>query len=176
MDVTTDGWHVWSRYWDYFRFITNHAPPRPNAAWFQLKLDVTGVGPWIFWIAGFVNIAVGVVTRGWVNLAFGAALLVAWLLMFVRTARDLRDCPTGVAMIDTVSPFRRSKRFSTGMAVMPDGTEVRIVVPTVLVSDVVDGGRKAEVAFVYDPPSRYYLAVAARPLPAADRVGVKPSQ
>jgi len=30
MEITPDGWMVPGRYWNYFRLVTSHEPPRPG--------------------------------------------------------------------------------------------------------------------------------------------------
>jgi hypothetical protein len=171
--VTPDGWSVPRYYLGYVRFITAHPPPRPGALWYQFKLDAGSKMPWLLWSVAAVEIARGLVYGYRGHLLFGAGLLVAYLLMLLRTARDLRNRPAAVAVIDAAAPLRWAKGALT--AVVPTaGGDVRLVAMPELVGDFVGEGRQAEVVFLHIPSADYCLVIAARPLPAAPSKGAGP--
>jgi hypothetical protein len=163
MVVTPDGWSVPRHHLKYLRYVIAHAPPRPGALWFQFRLDVAHVSVWFLWAWAGVNVVHGFTRHYWGPIAFGVGLLVAYLLMLRMAARQLRDCPAAVGVIDAVAPYLWSRRASKAVVPTADG-EVRLVALAEVVQGFVGDGRRAEVVFLHVRHARLCQVIAARAL------------
>jgi len=163
--VTPDGWCVSRPFWKVVRFIAEHQPPRP-AFWFQLRIDATSPAPIGLWLLGVNLIVIGVDKGWWGLVAGGVWVFVAYVVMLWNAARNLRDSPAVVGVIDAVKPYGLSKHGSTATAFTGDGQAIQVCVLTSLVSEMIEGGGRAQVMFLDNPRSRPCLVLAARAPPS----------
>ena len=166
VEVTPDGWAVPSTFWQYYRFVTDHEPPRPGAVAFQLRVDARNWKPVAFWVVGGVLIVAGAVAGRWDILVIGVFVIAAWAMMFANAVRTVRNYPVVVGVIDTLTPHPQVPQFATARAVTADGRTIPVAAATALVRGFLAGNGRAEVLFLHDPRSAGCWVLAARPRPA----------
>ncbi|HEX4591510.1 MAG TPA: hypothetical protein VH120_16355 [Gemmataceae bacterium] len=179
VEITPDGWAVPSSFWQYYRFVTDHEPPRPGAVGFQLRLDSQNWKPVAFWVVGAVLMMAGAAAGRWDLLAVGVVVIAAWGMMFASAVRTVRNYPVVVGVIDSLTPHPQVRQIATARAVTADGQTIPVAAATALVWGFLAGNGRAEVLFLHDfrsaacwvlaarPPTRRGSAVSVRKLPPA---------
>lgn len=169
-----NGWFVPPMLKKYYRFVTGHMPPRPFAVWEQLRLDARHLSMLALWLACGWQMAYGAATHQWANAAIGAAILAFWLLCLVIVSSGIRNSPLAVGVIGSYSRHWQFK-MSKAKAVMADGREIDVVIPTSLVKAFVHGGRQGLALFLDEtkPGAKgYCLVFAMRAMPEGPLVEV----
>jgi hypothetical protein len=163
---TPDGWSVPRPYWHFFRLIMDHDPPRPNAAWVQLREDACRWKPVAFWIVSGGVIATAVAAGSWTLGLAGVWVLALYFQMYRTAVKRLRNCPSVVAVFDTLRPHPEYRYASTATAVTADGQEFQVAISTWLVQEIIDRGGRVEALFLKDTGPGFRFVYGFRALPA----------
>jgi hypothetical protein len=146
-DPTQSGWFVPPKLYKHFLYLTGHEPPRPFAIWDQFCLDARHWQMTALWLLCAWQVVNGAATRQWLEIAVGAAILALWLACLLIVASRSRTCSLAVGVIGSYS-WHWQFKMSKAKAVMADGREIDVIVPTSLAKTFVHGGRKALVLFL----------------------------
>lgn len=164
IDILPDGWMVPSPFWSYFRFVTSHQPPRPNAIAAQFRQDVHSIAPYVLWFAGGAFIFAGYLWGSVFLLAVGATAFVMYSKMLLTTSKVLRDTPAVRVAIDSAATRKKMEGVIEASIVRANGTTLVFIMHSELADKVLGDGRRAECLVWDNPNALYGLTLAARPI------------